>query len=204
MCRCIETIRVESGRVMHLEYHQRRINAARAELFPRAPQLRLHEWVPRDLPRTGLHKLRIVYGVTVETVEVVRYRRRRIRALVCVAVDQADYRFKWEDRSLFDRLMSGRQPDEDIIIVRDGCMTDSCYANLALQKDGRWVTPDTPLLAGTARQRLLDSGRVTAEPVRAADLAQYSCVSLINAMNDIGDIVIPIHAVRPLDAGRPV
>ncbi len=185
---------------MHLEYHQRRMNATRSELFPRLPQLALHEWVPEALPPTGLHKLRIVYGRAVEKVEIVPYHRRAVKSLVCIAADEADYRFKWEDRSLFSRLMTDLGSDQDIIVVRNGYVTDSSYANLALQQGDRWVTPDTPLLAGTARQRLLDAGLITAVPVRAADLRRYSRVSLINAMNDIGDIVIPIQAVHPLDS----
>lgn len=186
---------------MHLEYHQRRMDATRDKLFPGAPHLAVREWVPRELPSTGLHTLRIVYGRAAEKVAVAPYRRRTITALVCVAAVDVDYRFKWEDRSLFKRLTSGLPPDEDIIIVRNGYVTDSSYANLVFRRGTRWITPDTPLLAGTARQRMLDLGLLTVAPVRASDLHQYSGVALINAMNDIGDIVIPMHAVRPLSVG---
>ena len=196
MCRCIETIRIEDGRVWQLDYHQRRVDTTRSELFPGSDPLPLRHAVPSVLPDSGLYKLRVTYAETLINVEVVAYQRRPLRSLVCVIDDTIDYRFKWADRSDLQRLLAQRGEADEIIIVRRGRVTDSSYSNLVLRQGKRWVTPDTPLLAGTMRASLLDKGTITAAPVQLDRLARYSHVALINAMNPLGTLVVPMDAVR--------
>jgi 4-amino-4-deoxychorismate lyase len=48
------------------------------------------------------------------------------------------------------------------------------------------------LLNGVKRQALLASGVLIEKTITIDDLAQYECVSLINAMLDPGEVVVPI------------
>ena len=54
-----------------------------------------------------------------------------------------------------NQLIEKRKHADDIIIVKNGLVTDSFYANLAFLKNGIWFTPETPLLLGVQRQFLL-------------------------------------------------
>ncbi len=62
-------------------------------------------------------------------------------------------------------------------------------------EDG-WVTPDTPLLPGTMRASLLDSGTISVSRITLDDLNKFQTIRLINAMNNFHDAnEIPIEAV---------
>ena len=199
MCRCIETIRIEDGRPHQLAYHQRRLDATRRELFPGAGPLQLSEVLPAALPQTGLHKLRLTYAERLIRVEVEQYQRRAVASLKCVVADDIDYRFKWADRSALQRLLDQRGDADEIIIVRRGLVTDSSYSNLVFYDGVDRLTPAEPLLSGTMRQRLLQQRAITAESLSVEKLQRFSCVSLINAMNPLGEVVVPIEAVQMPD-----
>lgn len=59
-----------------------------------------------------------------------------------------------------------------------------------LSPDGqRWVTPRQPLLRGTMRQSLLDTGQLVERDIRYDEWGCYEKVSLINAMMPLGRCV---------------
>ncbi|MCX8011124.1 MAG: chorismate-binding protein, partial [Ignavibacteria bacterium] len=58
-----------------------------------------------------------------------------------------------------------------------------------------WVTPSTPLLKGTKRQMLIDNKRIIEKNITSTELKDYQKLALINAMLDLGEIVIDIENV---------
>jgi 4-amino-4-deoxychorismate lyase len=59
--------------------------------------------------------------------------------------------------------------------------------------DGRqWFTPDTPLLPGTMRERLLGDGTIKAERITADTLDRFTHFRLINAMLGFDSPLLPI------------
>jgi len=48
-------------------------------------------------------------------------------------------------------------------------------------------TPSTPLVAGTMRQSLLDTGLITEKLIRVENLAEFDEFLLINAMMDLDE-----------------
>ncbi|MBN1984735.1 MAG: hypothetical protein JW761_00460, partial [Prolixibacteraceae bacterium] len=48
-----------------------------------------------------------------------------------------------------------------------------------------WWTPDTPLLEGTQRERLLKQGKIRVCRITPENLSKYIKVGLINAMQDL-------------------
>lgn len=77
-----------------------------------------------------------------------------------------------------------------MLIVRNGRLTDTSIANVALWNGTEWHTPSFPLLKGTHRQRLLDEGRIVERDITVDDLSLYSRVRLFNAMISFGEIEI--------------
>jgi 4-amino-4-deoxychorismate lyase len=99
-----------------------------------------------------------------------------------VTDDDIDYRFKYADRRRLQSLFARRGDCDDVLIVRNGLLTDTSYCNIVLYDGQDWWTPDTPLLPGTARQRLLDEGLIRERRIRVEDLPRFEHIRLINAM----------------------
>lgn len=72
--------------------------------------------------------------------------------------DTIDYRYKSTDRKELEALYALRGNQDDVLIVRNNLLTDTSIANVALEKEGVWYTPRTPLLKGTKRALLLEQG----------------------------------------------
>ena len=67
---------------------------------------------------------------------------------------------------IFSEMLDKKGDCDDILIIRNGLITDMSYANVAFFDGTQWLTPRIPLLAGTCRERLLETG-----PIREADIA---------------------------------
>lgn len=187
MSRLFESIRLENGMLMNLEYHQARMNASRLALFAPATQLNLedHIHIP-DTCRHGLFKCRVVYAEEIERVEFVPYQRKPITSLACVDGNPVQYEHKFENRSSIEALSRSVIAD-DILIIKNGLVTDTSIANIVFFDGSKWITPASPLLAGTARARLLKNGRIVEDEIRHADLFLFKKSALINAMLDLDE-----------------
>jgi 4-amino-4-deoxychorismate lyase len=217
MCRFLETIRIEAGQPLHLEFHQARVLATAAAYGWRPLELSetVAEIVRGDVcpggTRTpgstqspascGRQKLRILYqlgadGPTVLQHELLPYQIRSLRSLVCIEAGALRYDLKFADRRELEQLQPAAKETEPLFL-RNGYLTDSRYANVVLREaSGRLVTPQLPLLAGTARARLLAAGLLHPAPIHLRDLPDFQSVCLINAMLDIGDCELPISAIH--------
>ena len=86
---------------------------------------------------------------------------------------------------------------DDIIIVKNGLITDSSFANLLFFNGLQWLTPAQPLLKGTQRAKLLEQEQVITAEIRTADLSNFIKVRLVNAMLRFEDEVdILIDSIR--------
>src|SRR5690606_14853325 len=86
------------------------------------------------------------------------YEVRAVTSLKIIHDDTIDYSLKYEDRSSIDNLFAKRNNCDDILIIKNGFVTDASYSNIAFYDGSRWITPAQPLLKGTMRQHLLDTG----------------------------------------------
>ncbi|MCX7631791.1 MAG: hypothetical protein N2Z22_00505, partial [Turneriella sp.] len=138
----------------------------------------------RALPAHGLFKVRVGYSDKIEFLEIEPYTRHKVEQVALVEVPELDYRYKYADRSRLDALRQKVAPGVQPIIVIGGKLTDALYANICLFDGRRWITPDTPLLHGTARAAAIASGIVAAAPVLAEHFRQghYTRIKLINCM----------------------
>lgn len=158
MCRFIETIRIDNGRACNLPYHNRRLNDTRAHFWPGSTPLQLSDHV-HPLPETGVFKARVVYGKDgIEEVACSPYALRRVQSLALVPSDTVDYAYKSTEREPLNRLFALRGACDDILIVKQGLLTDTSIANIALSDGTHWYTPRHPLLKGTRRAALLEKG----------------------------------------------
>ena len=179
----LESIRIENGKLPLLDYHQERVDRSRRMYFAKAPAFRLDPLIKSlDLPRQGVHKLRLLYGAELHSVEVEPYSIRPVGSLQVVSADGLSYGRKYADRRGIQQLFDKRGKCDDIIMVQGGHLTDSSYANLALFDGRRWFTPAWPLLQGTRRAQLIQLKIIHPTVIRLRDIGHFESIRLINAM----------------------
>lgn len=194
-----ETIRVTNGCPENLDYHEERRFKALDELFNKAPKLSLED-IFTDMPfpdtKSKLFKVVVEYDATDYDTSVYSYNPKRIKTLRMVE-SNVNYPYKWTNREELTKLLSD-DVHEDVIIVKNGWVTDASFANLAFQKEGKWYTPQHCLLRGTMRQYLLDERKIEEIPIHSDEIMQFSKVRLINAMLRFSACPVPISQVIPL------
>jgi 4-amino-4-deoxychorismate lyase len=191
MSRFIETIQLKDGEFLNLDYHQWRVNQTFRAFFPGKKVFLLKDILSdRDFPREGRFRCTFSYAEEPGELKILRYQPKKINKLILKEVKELDYSFKYADRSQLKKLTKALAPDEEIIIIKHGLITDASYANLIFFDGKNWVTPSTPLLPGTKRQKLLDEGKIIEALIRKEDLQKFSKCCLINAMLDPGEVEV--------------
>lgn len=186
MCQLVETIKCMDGELFNLRYHQSRLNLTRRALFHLKNEINLEKSIKiPDEIRNGLFRCRVVYGEKIEKIEFCPHKYRPVKSLKLVEDNEMDYRFKYTNRERLSALFEQRENCDDILIVKNGYITDSFIANVVFFDGRKWWTPDTPLLPGTQRARLIHVKKIYVCPVSPADLPKYQKAGLINAMQDL-------------------
>jgi 4-amino-4-deoxychorismate lyase len=206
MCQLLETIKVFDNSLKQIQYHTHRVNQSRERLFGISVRWNLSELIRvPELDPGIVYRCRFLYSTEPEKIEFIPYVRKEVRKLYATDCGDLDYSFKYSDRRIFDRLRS-RIPDPgfaDILLIKDGLLTDTSIANIVLTDGNKWYTPASPLLKGTKRQLYIDSGVIIEKEIRWSDLNQYKNVRLINAMIDLDESPdIPVECIFNIKAIR--
>jgi 4-amino-4-deoxychorismate lyase len=195
MSRLVETIRAEDGKLQNIDFHNERLIRSLHAVFGIKTAIDLEKII--TIPETakrGIFKCRVEYDMEIRKIEFLTYAIKPIKSLKLIEDNNIDYRFKFTDRTAIERLMTNREECDDILIVKNGYVTDSSYANLIFKtRSGNWITPSTYLLQGTRRTSLLKHGVITEAAIRSGDIQNYTEVRLINSMIGINETVgIPV------------
>ena len=187
----LETIKCLDGKLYNLSFHQSRFNLARKQFFPDAQLLSLSEIIEvPEFAQTGLFRCRVLYNVQIEKIEFLPHQYRPVKSLKLVKADNIDYAYKYENRQLLQALYKQRDDADDILIVKNGCITDSFTANPVFYDGTYWWTPNTPLLPGTQRAHLIEKRKIKVCRITTAELPKYQKVGLINAMQDLENMPV--------------
>jgi len=178
-----EVICIDDGQPMYLSYHLKRMEKTVRDVYNKSlPKLQLE--IPVEA-REGRFKCRIEYDDTIRSVDFYPYMQKLRKRVAIVFDDNICYQYKSVDRRQLERLVNQTKTD-DVIIVRNGMITDASYCNLVFEDfDGNLFTPSDALLYGTCRQRLIDNGVVKERHIRVDELRCYKTVIFINAMMGI-------------------
>ena len=181
MCRLLETIRVENRCLQNLEYHQARLDASRRLLFgaDEGIDLKTQIKIP-DIVNDGIYKCRVIYDRQIIELSFEIYHPKPIQSLKLVYDDAIDYSHKFADRNALNHLFEQRGSCDDILIVKQGLISDTSFCNILFYDGYRWLTPDKPLLPGTQRQTLIDQKIIHPQQISVSDLADFSHFMLIN------------------------
>ncbi len=196
MSRFIESICIKNGEIQNILYHQKRIDRVLNAYFGNKSSIDLSERVNHEiLPKTGIWKCRVIYSKNIISLGISRYKIKKPKSLKVIHCDNIDYTFKFENRNQLNALFKQKKEADDIIIVKNGRLTDSYYCNLAFLKDGRWFTPSSPLLKGTMRSYLLANGKIIEYDILLKDINQFTEIMIFNAMIPFNTIVLPLNKI---------
>lgn len=176
-----ETIKCDDYEVFNLEYHQKRI-AKTVGL-----NINLSEYI---YPISNkLLRCKLVYDETgVLEVNYYEYKKRDIKTFKLVYDESISYSKKYLNRKSLDELFTKKENCDDIIIIKDGLLTDTSIANIAILYENRWITPKKPLLEGTTRSRLIEEGKIFEKDISVQMLERCERFALMNAMIDFDEI----------------
>ena len=192
----VETIKIEDGKALNLNFHQARMESTMRHFFADAPVPALAD-VLSPTPDMQFYKARVVYGGQgVEDVQYAPYKMREIRSLKLVEDNEIDYSFKSTDRACLNRLTAQKGDCDEVLIVKNGLLTDTSFTNVAVFDGERWLTPKHPLLMGTKRASLIERQVIKEADISVETLMNAQKVSLINAMIDLGEIEITTRMVN--------
>lgn len=192
----LETVRCQDGELLALPYHEARMSNSQRTLFGRNHPISLTDISAPSYASSGCWKCRILYRRQLEAVQFLDYQIRPVNRLKIVDAESVDYRLKYADRRALEALFDLREEADDILMVKNGLIRDTYYANVALWDGRNWHTPAAPMLPGTRRAQLLDQQRVIPTYIRPEDLSNYQYIALFNAMMDLEEgPVLPTTAV---------
>lgn len=192
-----ETLAIKQGQILNKDYHNQRFIKGQkllacpniitdiGDLIDMNNSLIANQISNQTNQQTNhlIIRCRVTYCQDNYQVAYFDYTPKTIRSFKLVECDNIDYAYKYDDRNLLNNLLNKKQQCDEIIIVKNNFITDCSIGNLLFLKNEQWFTPNTPLLQGTQRQYLLDSGKIQLASITKDNLSAYQKVMMINALN---------------------
>lgn len=172
-----ETIKCNDYEVLNLSFHEKRV--ARTIGL----NLNLQDYIYP--PSNEFLRCKLLYDESgVLNIDYFPYKKRDIKSFKIVYNDEISYSKKSLDRSFIDSLFEKKENADEIIIIKNGFITDTSIANIAVYNGTNWITPKKPLLLGTTRDRLLEEGKIIEKDIDEKMLKSAKKIALMNAMID--------------------
>ena len=188
MYQFVETILIKNRKPMLIDLHQQRLERT-FNFFKEKNTLYIEDIInnyieKQDISINDTYKLRFLYNLDANySIQITPYQTPKIEQFSLIEDNDIEYSFKSTDRIIFDRLKS--RAIGEIIIVKNGFVTDTSFSNVIFLKDNIWYTPKTYLFNGVQRQHLIASNQIQEADIKASDIKSYSHIKIINALNPI-------------------
>jgi 4-amino-4-deoxychorismate lyase len=189
MFQLLETIKIKNGIAENIEFHNERFNRSRKDLF----KINGYEDIESSIKSAmkisaeGTFKCRILYDNKIRNIQIIPYHICKIRSLKIIEDNNIQYDYKYENREAIHHLLTLRKACDDILIIKNGFVTDTSYCNIVFKKADKFYTPNTPLLNGTKRAKLIKQEKISEFEIKLTDIKSFQKAYLINAMIDIED-----------------
>ncbi|MCG3657402.1 aminotransferase class IV family protein [Aliarcobacter butzleri] len=176
-----ETIKCEDFEVFNLDYHQKRV-ANTIGL-----NINLQEYI--NPISEELLRCKLIYDENgVVDVLYFPYKKREIKSFKIIFDNEIEYSKKYLNRAKLDELYEKRDDCDEVIIIKNGIVTDTTIANIAIFYENSWITSKNCLLGGTTRARLLEEKKLLEKDITLDMLKNASKVALMNAMIGFDEI----------------
>ena len=183
-----ETLCIENGKIQNIDLHQARYERSLYQFYGKSAVKIFNLFSLIQLPallQNQLVRCRIDYNAKTTQIQYFEYYRKIYRTFQPVICDDIEYSLKYSDRSLINKLFDQRGTCDEIIIIKNGKVTDCSIGNLIFRQGEKWYTPDTPLLIGSQREKLLQDGKIQESTIFQEDIVNFDEIKIINAMNSL-------------------
>ena len=205
----LETMALQGGEFRHLDAHLARMQASAQHFATPWDELRVRDCLQVLALKhaSGLWRVRLLLdarGAPQAQAFALPPSPARVRLqLADRPLPEAHgefVRFKTTRRAHYDAFTPLDAAVFDTILWNpQGEITECTRGNIALELDGRWVTPplECGLLGGVGRAQALESGRVVEAVVRREELARATQIAFVNSLRGW----LAADALLPMDTG---
>ncbi|MGQ0287366.1 aminotransferase class IV family protein [Pasteurellaceae bacterium 22721_9_1] len=189
-----ETICIEQGKIKNIAFHQQRYQSSLLHFYGKSA-VKIYDLLALIEEKREFHtalfnalcRCRLSYNAQDVNIELFPYQRKSYQRFHPVVCDDIDYGLKYQNRDRLNKLLAQRGDADEIIVIKQGKVTDCSIGNLIFRQNKQWFTPDSPLLEGTQRAYLLQQKKIKAIPIFAEDIAKFDEIRIINAMNGLDE-----------------
>jgi len=182
----LESVGVYDGRAPLLPYHQARVDRTFAAFYPGQQPIDLRRLLEKTSFPPGKRKWRVSYNHEAVKAEIAPFPKRDISCLQIMEVEDLDYAYKFTERDKLDALYQRKaQSADEILILRNGFLTDAYYYNVVVKIGSKFLTPRQPLLKGVMRAFYLENQKIQEADLTKEDLFSAEGVYLINALHSL-------------------
>ncbi len=174
-----ETIKVFDKKAFNLAYHQIRMQKSIKDIFNLKKSFDLEKYI--NPPSKNFYRCKIIYSKKIEEILFFEYKPKKVKKFKLIK-SNIEYNYKFLDRSQIDALFEKREEADEIIIVKEGKITDTSIANIAFFDGKIWITPKKPLLKGTTRARLLNNKKIFAKDIFVKEIKFMKKIAIMNAL----------------------
>jgi len=179
MCHFFETLKVKQKEIQNLEFHNQRLNFTIKKIYDIDANINLKDHViQKDI---NLQRCKVIYSKEIEKIEFMPLKKRFFKSFKFLESD-VEYPYKNTNRDKLNYLFDKRDKCDDIIIVKDGLITDSTIANIAIYDGLKWYTPKKPLLHGTQRAKLLKDKSIIEKDIKLKDMKNIVDFAIMNSL----------------------
>jgi 4-amino-4-deoxychorismate lyase len=198
MSQFFESIRVKEGIAENLDFHQARVHKTLNAFDASHNSIELMTIVQElILPAEGLFKLRVSYDLNGNhQSSFTAYQYKQIQNFALVDMKGQSYDYKFSNRNWINEALAQSGKDE-IMMHEDGFIKDCSYTNIAFYDGANWYTPESPLLEGTQRAKLIQESVISPKALHINDLPNFIEFKCINAMIGWEDAInYPTHLIN--------
>jgi 4-amino-4-deoxychorismate lyase len=187
----LETIRLEpkTMQLPLLPYHIRRMQRSQLHFWNIFSNQNLQKIIldtftsqnTTSLLATEIVRCRVLYDMKIQQIEFFPYEVQILDSLELIEATDLNYALKFANRDELNSLKNNSEAS-DVLIVKNGLITDISYANVAFFNGNQWLTPKTPLLKGTKRQQFIEQGKIIETDIKITDLQHFNAIKTFNAM----------------------
>lgn len=183
-----ESVCIENSQIKNAAYHEARFNRSYMQQYKTHPTYTLFDGIHlTNLDNNLKYKLRIGYKQNGTRYSFSEYESSIPKSLKLVNDDTISYALKKNNRKKLNVLFLQREEADDVLIIKNGQVTDASYSNILFFDGKQIVTPSTPLLEGTCRARLLAKNSIVEQLISVDDLQSFESFQLVNALNDFDE-----------------
>ncbi|NOT37683.1 MAG: hypothetical protein HOP11_09940 [Saprospiraceae bacterium] len=180
----IESMSYIKGKILHIDFHQDRINRTFKKYYPYTKPLLLHSLHLTD--NSGfIQKLRLEYNQHNFKWSLNPYQPTLFKNFIIIETEHLNYSYKYSDRLFFQHIRNLFPKETGILLSCHNQISDELNSNICFKKSDNWHTTEHFLLNGTQRNYLLSNNKINIVNIGIYDIHNYSTFKLINALNPL-------------------